>query len=60
MSRGSITSAEALRNRAAAQAKIRRVCSCGRIVHGNPGWWSHTHLPDGSERPGHKFAGTGR
>ena len=36
-----ITSADALRNRREAQRRIVHHCSCGRAIHGNPGWASH-------------------
>lgn len=50
-------SAEALRNRRAGQQKIRRRCTCGRIITGNVGWWSHTHTPSGDEKPEHQYHG---
>ena len=50
-------SAEAIRNQRAGQQRIRRRCTCGRIITGNPGWWSHTHTPDGEAREGHAYDG---
>jgi hypothetical protein len=50
-------SAEAQRNRRAAQQRIRRRCTCGRIIGGNVGWWSHTHTPTGDKREGHAYDG---
>lgn len=58
--------------RRAAQQKIRRRCSCGRVITGNPGWASHqrahtftdtytdhdgTTYQQGDWLPGHGYEG---
>ena len=48
-----ITNADTLRNRRAAQRRIRRRCPCGRIVTGNAAWWSHLNV----NRPECGYAG---
>ena len=54
---GASRSADAMRNRAAGQARIRRRCTCGRVIAGNVGWHSHTVDRDGNPREGHRYDG---
>lgn len=54
---GPVTSAEALRNRRAAQERIRRRCTCGRIIGGNVAWWSHINAAARRGEAGHAFGG---